>query len=41
MRLTTAASSRSASAKVDLDEGIKELVKILSVTTIANPLRNA
>jgi nucleoside-diphosphate-sugar epimerase len=28
-------------AKVDLDEGIKELVKILSVTTIANPLRNA
>jgi nucleoside-diphosphate-sugar epimerase len=28
-------------AKVDLDEGIRELVKILSVTTIANPLRNA
>jgi len=28
-------------AKVDLDDGIKELVKILRVMTITNPLRNA
>lgn len=28
-------------ARVDLDDGIKELVKILRVMTISNPLRNA
>ena len=28
-------------ARVDLDDGIKELVKILRVMTITNPLRNA